>query len=434
MDNLNIMEFTPQQKQQYVTRYVKIAEKLSVHDSMLNFSELWDAVQPLISEIKKHKELLKHITETEFFLLIEGGFRKLSQKNTDGGNYKLTDRITATEIQEEAEKFIKFLEGIPYEYLYYFRVPIEFPDGLAEIKITDDVSLLKPLKCYGDAFLVPLPSPSSLALALFAGKGNYRVREEDVFCEIRVRGYGDRAQAEASTVFKQFLYLAEASGLLHSLKWKRQPNVKYDINVYKRPAVDGNTLTDFTLPADIAAYISGLTLDDNRFKDFVPRKKNPSSRSLLDHYDDTREAYFEREFRKGCNRFIELHNASKKDHRSHIVAAIEWGFDGEANANETMGFIQVCIGLEALLGDKNAGGQRSLTEKLADRCAYLLGNTPDFRQTLRKDFEKIYELRSRLVHGVWLTVKDEHRATVSQAGDLLKRLVYKELWLSQQND
>ncbi|MFN7755830.1 MAG: hypothetical protein ACK5O9_08345, partial [Holosporales bacterium] len=254
MDNLNIMEFTPQQKQQYVTRYVKIAKELSVYDSKLDVSEFLDVVQPLISEIKKHKELLKHITETELVLLIEGGFRKLSQKNTDGGNYKLTDRITATEIQEEAEKFIKFLEGIPYEYLYYFRVPIEFPDGLAEIKITDDVSLLKPLKCYGDAFLVPLPSPSSLAL--FAGKGNYRVREEDVFCEIRVRGYGDRgAQAEAITVFKQFLYLAEASGLLHSVKWKRQPNVKYDINVYKRPTVDGNTLKDFTLPADIAAYI-----------------------------------------------------------------------------------------------------------------------------------------------------------------------------------
>ncbi|HXV32121.1 MAG TPA: hypothetical protein VD840_17465 [Sinorhizobium sp.] len=79
-----------------------------------------------------------------------------------------------------------------------------------------------------------------------------------------------------------------------------------------------------------------------------------------------------------------------------IRAAMEWYIESDLSGNQTMSLLQACIGLEALLGDEDKG---RVTEKLADRYAYLTGRTVSERDGLRAKFQEVYSYRSHIVHG-----------------------------------
>lgn len=80
-----------------------------------------------------------------------------------------------------------------------------------------------------------------------------------------------------------------------------------------------------------------------------------------------------------------------------VKSAIQRCFDSYISENQTLSFLQVCIALEALLGDEGYNG--SLTETLADRCSYLISNEIKGRKTIKKNFKELYNVRSKLVHG-----------------------------------
>lgn len=82
---------------------------------------------------------------------------------------------------------------------------------------------------------------------------------------------------------------------------------------------------------------------------------------------------------------------------SPAAAAYQWLVDSLTASNETNAFLACCYGLEAVLGEERKA--ESLTVLLAERYAYLLGETNSDRVNLRKEFKQIYSMRSRLVHG-----------------------------------
>lgn len=78
-------------------------------------------------------------------------------------------------------------------------------------------------------------------------------------------------------------------------------------------------------------------------------------------------------------------------------SALEWQFDAEVDDEPLSSFIKTCIGLEAALGEDS--DEDRITERLADRCAYLLHSIPVERAKTREAMRGIYKLRSKLVHG-----------------------------------
>jgi len=427
------MQFTAQQIEQYKSRYVQLAKRSVVKGGHLDFEDLWNGSRPLVNEIIKHSKMKEVITISGIFWLIKNSLDQLHQSHKDIGDFKFSEKISIGELDEAADKFINLLEGLPYEHFFYFRFPIKLPENLFLISLTNNVKIVRPKLAEKNSFVIPSPL-SSLAEASL-GKIPFSVDDNDVFFKVKTLGYGDPAQTSAITILKQFLYLVDASGLLTSKSWDRRDARLFENNRYQIPSIEGNDLQSFTLSSETALYISGLKLDNKKFEGFEPVKENESHTILggLFGYKNF-EDFFESKFIDGCRNFIKLQNEKKAVDRDHIFSAIEWGFDGNANPNETMGFIQICIGLEALLGDKDERkdqNQRGLTEKLADRCAYLLGNTPNERKKQADEFKKIYDLRSKLIHGVWPKVTDEQYETIMTAEYLLKCLVYKELWLSE---
>ena len=109
----------------------------------------------------------------------------------------------------------------------------------------------------------------------------------------------------------------------------------------------------------------------------------------------------------------------------NIVSAIDWCIQAEINLDQTMGFIQTCMGLEALLGDNS--NDAGLTLTLTDRCAYLIGKGMTERSEIKTQFKAIYQLRSKLVHGRINKISTQDRILCGRATSYLKRAIRKEL-------
>jgi hypothetical protein len=117
-----------------------------------------------------------------------------------------------------------------------------------------------------------------------------------------------------------------------------------------------------------------------------------------------------------------------------LKSALEWQFDAECEREPSSRFIKTLIGLEAVLAeepkrnkrDKQAKRERT-TEKLADRCAFALASTPSTRETIRRRFKEIYELRSALIHGSTRNPDRTESELLGEAEDYLARVLTKAL-------
>jgi hypothetical protein len=108
-----------------------------------------------------------------------------------------------------------------------------------------------------------------------------------------------------------------------------------------------------------------------------------------------------------------------------VRSAAEWAFEASISENETIAFLQTCIGLEAILGDDS--DRDSLTETLADRCAYLIADSIQARKRIRKNFKELYRLRSKLVHGRAVRLNGDEKRYLGWAKDVLNTVIGHEM-------
>lgn len=106
-----------------------------------------------------------------------------------------------------------------------------------------------------------------------------------------------------------------------------------------------------------------------------------------------------------------------------IRTSIEWFFDAITTQNESIAFLQRCIGLEAVLGDNT---KDRITDKLSDRYAYLIGDTASARNELKNEFIKVYNKRSEIVHGRDARLASNSKYVIKK---MLRSVIEKELAL-----
>ena len=70
---------------------------------------------------------------------------------------------------------------------------------------------------------------------------------------------------------------------------------------------------------------------------------------------------------------------------------------------------------------------KSLQNKLADRCAYLLGKNFSERKKIKEKFIKLYKTRSELIHGRKAELDEERRIFLLFSQDILNRIIWKEI-------
>lgn len=154
------------------------------------------------------------------------------------------------------------------------------------------------------------------------------------------------------------------------------------------------------LPLSISKYISSLEIKPNK-------NKNPGV--IINVISNT------------INHLIEDQSSEAK----RIRMAIGWYMNSSYNEDDTMAFLQICMGLEAIFGDDQDQG--GLTKMLADRCAYLIGKNINQRRKIRDSFGKIYTIRSKIVHGVINRLSDDDKFMRNYAKGLLQAALKKEI-------
>ncbi|EMA4563281.1 hypothetical protein U3B98_004556 [Klebsiella pneumoniae] len=173
------------------------------------------------------------------------------------------------------------------------------------------------------------------------------------------------------------------------------------INVFIRPESFEKISHHQHLPLHISKFLSELKMTDNYDQNSKPGRAEIAIESAL-----------------------ALINA-KTEGAEYIRSAIDWYMNSLYTTDSTMSFIQTCMGLEALLGEKE-NGAGGLTRTLADRCAYLIGNGHEERVIIKQNIEDIYKLRSNIVHGVTNTIRNSEKKHTALATIYLNKVISSE--------
>ena len=336
---------------------------------------------------------------------------------------KIKDIIGEPGITDLCVKIISYLESIPRKYLVFFELPAVHGLGLKEIKLTDDISFVERV---GESDFSDIKIPT---WSLLGGDYTLTLEKGRLYIRIAVDGYTDgtvesSAIKKAYSKFKQVILLSNLSGILkegqRDLSLGLLGSVSHQIFVVnsRDPNIE-KYLVYF--PQTVSNYISKLRLNEDILKP-------PKFETLLETFENKEIPTSNDKAKLLKNRFqypVKLLKTPDNDENAEsIKSAIEWAFDSHANDNDTLAFIQACIGIEAVIGDDT---KDNITATLADRCAYLLGDSISARKKIRENFEKLYDIRSKIVHGRKACLDDEQRHFLDYAQIMLKRVIWKEI-------
>ena len=118
-------------------------------------------------------------------------------------------------------------------------------------------------------------------------------------------------------------------------------------------------------------------------------------------------------------------STDNQEDAERIQAALLWFFDGLANRNKTFSFIQYSTAVEALIGEP--GKHNNIRERLADRCAYIIGRTSEERTRINEEFTKAYTVRSQIVHRRKTELKAADIAQYDKIREILVELLEIEI-------
>lgn len=118
---------------------------------------------------------------------------------------------------------------------------------------------------------------------------------------------------------------------------------------------------------------------------------------------------------------------SNNEKAKKIILAGQWLFESYCGSNDLLAFVQTTVALEILLGDKKISDLMGLGELLRNRCAYLIGKTHKQREKVLNIFEKIYDIRSKIVHRGKSKLNAKERVLFSQLQWMCRRVIQEEI-------
>jgi hypothetical protein len=383
-------------------------------DNWPQFESFTSHVHSCSKELLKTKSqwlTISDIYSIYYDLVYENVYRK------SGVDDKLTgllpELLTEDELEELVGKLLSFYISIPRNYSVYLPLPQVSKNIDKSIEVSNLISLVH----FEDGDQIPGGYGRGLLRLTSAFDINkiYLRTEIKGYCNNRLEGKTTRnalsrfkiliQQGLFGGLFKRVDGQPTGVGLLSGLTHYQIPKSKM-IRVDHTDEEERITTTD--LPIEITKLLESL--DFNWNEDPV---KTAHEADNLEHPV------------KGYFLLPSLLIETDQREAEPIKTAIEWCLDSIANENDTLSFLQLCIGLEALLGDVESDG--SITETLADRCAYLTSTDIKGRKNIKSNFKKLYKIRSKLVHGVKTSIEDDQLFYKNWGQNVLEIAILKEI-------
>lgn len=329
---------------------------------------------------------------------------------------KLSNMLGKDEIIKATNEIFTHYENIPNEYIITFPMPQAYYMPIAnEIKLNNNCKFTveEPCQPRMEGILWNLENPFS----------QYNHNEKNLSFTQNISGYitrhsGNKTLLKCINDYKVFLGLAIINGYIRKKnleetiieKYALIKNAQINKNWLRTKNISNASIIEHELPPNISFIINEYVFEADPLEPLI----NYPALSNLENS------------RKGVTAGSNLINC-KEPEAEKLRAAIKWYFDSVAEKDPTISFLQICIGLEALLGGSEQS--KGVTDTLADRCAYIIGSTFKTRSISREKFKKLYQIRSKIVHGNSIRL-DEKEENIKDWGLLaLEQCTKKELQL-----
>lgn len=332
----------------------------------------------------------------------------------------LKDYLSPEKLKAMQDEIVAELLSYPRNYSVCFELPALKDIEQDSIQVIPGVTLVRAAP--GQLFPSTLFSAKGLGLGITAGLGRQpKLKEGTSYLVIEASGFVDRstnssAGSSALSRFKQIVQLGEVHGFGFEKRFRGGLLPRTEAEVL---AIDRSTSHprhfSIDIPQEMRECMASLTVRQAPITTggLLALAMEPKLQSIPDTLVN------------GFTRFRPLFDAPEANQDAQrLWAGLEWAFDSRIAGNETQAFLQACIGIEAVLGDDDV--ERGLTEKLADRCAYLLGRTISQRREIASSFREIYKVRSHLVHGRRKRLDPSQRVLLDKAQKLLSQILRAE--------
>jgi len=417
-----------------------VVKKCVIEDKWPVFNSVYNNTIELSKEVLKKDNYGKWLTEdTLLDIIYDNISESLNTKFPQIYTLNYLRTVTQTDdekkisglltelLEEEATMNLvngisDLIASIPRKYKVYIPLPNIINLNAKQVSLSEDISFVK----FDENDIIPKYKEGLFFEELALARSGVNKFEVDrYYIVIEANGYIIKYNDEITFIdvlskFKQIMQM----GIILDLFTKpftttRRTSFKPrdGMNAIIIDMKDPNHISAFiSLPDSIIPFANNVALSTNSKKNLQTLEKK------------------EIEITKYIKTILEIPiqlisiQSEDKDAKA-IKAAVEWAFDSSLEENETISFIQTCIGIEAIIGEETE--KESLTEKLADRCAYLLAQNISQRNVLRNEFRKLYKLRSKIVHGRTMSLNDNEKKYLYWGKGLLARIIKKEISLSK---
>lgn len=337
-------------------------------------------------------------------IILRNTYNALAGKDiAKGKKHKLTELLGSDEIKKLEEDIVNFLKSIPRNYsLYLILGRDSFTPPLSVTKISDKISLVNLLE--NDPLL-------DLKVSLNYETEKPVFRKGNILLRIQVSGYArdsyndDSALSDAYSLLKQICYIGMQTEILHESQNSFWFLIKKHVECYLYlvdETESPNKCTAIRAPSYAEKLLECLAVNEHSFTILASGNKVIKNIGFV------------------CDQSNELSSVG------YLKTAAEWAFESGANPDRTNSFIQLCVALEAILGE-DSKSEIGLTEQLSDRCAFYIGTDMQSRQRIRDNFRDLYKHRSKLVHGKKAKLSGDDYASYSWGKKILDYIFMKEL-------
>ncbi len=313
--------------------------------------------------------------------------------------------------EQISQEIFDELSGIPYSYTLIYPLPermstivlpsediVTLGDHIAIRRWSkEDAKNLKEVSLYETE--VPAKTREIRAVRSIEGK------DPEVVLEIKTRGYFDFAN--------EFNCAHDLIGIIRSIVGLYITTGLIDISQDENK-LGSSVIYKYRSEADHINFDGILIVTGGLYAtlaDCVPTK--------------TKETALP-ERQKATELIITALNSKKSD---RILLASRWLFDSFIGDNDLLSFVQTTICMEILLGDQKYADHLSVGDILSNRCAYMIGHNDADRDTILKEFRKIYSVRSEIVHRGKARLNSEDIEQFLKLREYVKRVIIKEITL-----
>ncbi|BFT30964.1 hypothetical protein D210916BOD24_21400 [Alteromonas sp. D210916BOD_24] len=386
-----------------------------------------DSILPTSGRIKS--TLQSAIGELPVFEFI---YATLSRELTEKFGYdsdiplsKLTEIDGYQDTADVARRLVNEFDSLPWQYIFSIELNSDiaklFQESLDNFDISESIAIRKS----DDDFSLIYPPKSGIekrdqsisgsGLGLFSLFTENTWNSKGAFLQIKSEGfvgqYGpDETHTQVIEKLKSFCGLGIALRLFKINAKYRSTPTKAKFFIHKLENENWVVQGKHELDYDISDTFHDLVIHDfDGVLDTQDKQASWVNRKLSD-----------------MNTVFSCEDEAKTQ---KLLLACQWLFESFSGKNELLSFVQTTVVIEILLGDKASSEQVGLGTLLRNRCAYLIGTSQSQRNEILDDFQKIYDVRSKIVHGGKSRLNYVERGLMDKLQWMCRRVIQEEVKL-----